>query len=209
MRRMHTKVFIGAALLFACCGCGTMFNLNGKEPWLLGEAPKRPIDPFGGVNNDVRILSRFTPTDCPDLCFIAAVAGDTAFSSVGDLITLPWTSYRWYCSGGLHSNQVTWKTESAVPMKATLLQHIPLGTGLQEARKFMEGEGFACTLRRNDTFIERRANDPGPKHEGIDFLACERVQNETFLRSRVWRVALVLKNGLVTDVIVDDYFDGP
>ncbi len=74
----------------------------------------------------------------------------------------------------------------------------------------MEHEGFACTLQRNDTFYERVAvGDSGPKHEGIDFLECQRTQSESFMMSRNWRIALVLQNDLVTDVLVGHWIDGP
>jgi len=60
MRRIYTKVIVGAALLVARSGCGTISNLNGEQPWLIGPPPKHSITPFGGVDNDVRVLSRAT-----------------------------------------------------------------------------------------------------------------------------------------------------
>jgi hypothetical protein len=96
-------------------------------------------------------------------------------------------------------------------MKATLLQNVPLGRPVQEARKFMEHEGFTCTLRKNETFYERCAwYDSGPKHDGIDFLECRRVQDDgSFLMSRFWNVALVLKDERVSDILVANWVDGP
>ena len=75
----------------------------------------------------------------------------------------------------------------------------------------MEHEGFACALQRNGTFNERVAwFDPGPKHAGVDFLECRRTQNDgSFLMSRIWTVALVLKNDLVTEILVGHSVDGP
>jgi hypothetical protein len=113
------------------------------------------------------------------------------------------------CDTMFHSSQATWRIDSPDSMIAVIPQHVPVGTSVQEAMKFMEHEGFACTLRRNGTFCEQRGHDPGEKHEGIDFLECHRVQNAGFLMSRVWEVALVLKNDRVTDILVSHWFDGP
>ena len=57
----------------------------------MGPAPERHIDVFGGVDNDVRWMSRGLAPAAP----WAVVAGviDMPFSFVGDLITLPWTAY--------------------------------------------------------------------------------------------------------------------
>jgi uncharacterized protein YceK len=93
MRR--TGGALAAALLFCMCsGCGTIFNVTGHEPWLIGPPPERPIEPFGGVDNDVRWISRGFPESAP----LARVAGaiDMPFSFVGDLITLPWTAYQYF-----------------------------------------------------------------------------------------------------------------
>jgi hypothetical protein len=112
--------------------------------------------------------------------------------------------------GCLHLAQVTWSIEAPATMKAAILQYVPPGTPAREAKQFMEQEGFACTLQKNGTFFERVAwYDSGPKHEGIDFLDCQRTQTESFMMSRNWRVALVLQNDLVTDILVGHWVDGP
>jgi hypothetical protein len=67
-----------------------MANCAGKEVWLLGPAPERAIAPFGGVDNDLRWLAR-GPGAVPPAVI------DMPFSFVGDIITLPWTMYQFYC----------------------------------------------------------------------------------------------------------------
>ena len=116
-----------------------------------------------------------------------------------------------FSAGCWHSSQVTWKIEDRDAMKQALLQHVPLGTLLSDAEKFMRAEGFTCTVERNGTFYERLAwFDAGAKHEGIDFLSCWRTQNAGALfMSSNWSVALVLKDNVVTDVLVGHCLDGP
>lgn len=93
---------MGAALLFAGSGCGTMRNVAGQEIWLMGPPPERPIAPFGGVDNDVRLMSRAIGPEGCDSCGVAAAACDMPFSFVGDIITLPWTTYQWLMAKHLH-----------------------------------------------------------------------------------------------------------
>jgi hypothetical protein len=72
-------------------GCGTMANLAGEEPWLIGQAPKRDTAPFGGVDNDVRWMARGTPPNTWEPACIAAAALDMPLSLAGDIVTLPIT----------------------------------------------------------------------------------------------------------------------
>lgn len=112
--------------------------------------------------------------------------------------------------GCLHLTQATWNIDTPATMKTALLQHVPPGTPVQKAKQFMEHEGFACALQKNDTFYERVAFcESGPEHEHIDFLECRRTQNESFMVSRNWSIALVLQNDLVTDILVGNWVDGP
>jgi hypothetical protein len=78
-------------LAVVASGCGTIANLAGQEPWLLGQPPEREVAPFGGVDNDVRWMSRgLPPNEWMPWC-IAAAAIDTPLSLAGDIITLPVT----------------------------------------------------------------------------------------------------------------------
>jgi uncharacterized protein YceK len=84
-------------VLFLCAagGCGTVSNVTGHEPWLIGLPPERPITPFGGVDNDVRWMSRGIQPDRCEPGPIVAGAVDMPLSFVGDVLTLPWTTYQW------------------------------------------------------------------------------------------------------------------
>lgn len=122
------------------------------------------------------------------------------------------------CVGCLHSSQVTWRIDDPVVMKAALVEHVPIGTPVSAARRFMESEGFICEPRSNSSFIERRSwSDREPKHEGIDFLGCHRRESlgvnkyglGGLLMSRKWNVALVNDGSIVTDILVSHYIDGP
>ena len=82
-----------------------MFNLSGHEPMLLGPLPEHPIAPFGGVDNDLRWMARGG----------GAVVGatiDMPLSFVGDIVTLPWTTYEWLNAERKHPEE----KQPAVPV---------------------------------------------------------------------------------------------
>jgi len=117
-----------------------------------------------------------------------------------------------------HSSQFTWKIDDPVVMKSVLAEHVPHGTPVADARRFMESEGFDCRECSNGSFIERTwFGDREPRYDGIDFTDCDRVQNlgiykgsfGGLLMSRNWRVALVNDGNAVTDILVSHYIDGP
>jgi hypothetical protein len=94
--RQAVNRFIGfAMLLCATGGCGTAFNVTGHEVWVIGIPQERPIAPFGGVDNDVRWMSRGIKPDGWEPGPIVAGAVDMPLSFVGDVLTLPWTTYQW------------------------------------------------------------------------------------------------------------------
>ena len=82
-------------------------------------------------------------------------------------------------------------------MTQAVLAHVPIGTDVEHATKFMEHEGFACSVFTNHSFT----GDLGGHREGIDFVYCERTDNEGFLEIRVSSVALVFADGKVTEVL--------
>jgi len=92
MRRLN--VIIAAILLFVVSGCGTIYNVTGHEPWLVGLPPERPIDLFGGLDNDLRWMARGTAPNSSAPLAVVAAAIDMPFSLVGDVVTLPWTAYQ-------------------------------------------------------------------------------------------------------------------
>jgi hypothetical protein len=78
-------------LTICTAGCGTIANLAGEEPWLMGPAPKRETAPFGGVDNDVRWMARGAPPNAWEPVCIVAAALDMPLSVAGDMLTLPIT----------------------------------------------------------------------------------------------------------------------
>lgn len=113
--------------------------------------------------------------------------------------------------GCAHRHRRTWKHATIEEMHATLLEQIPPQTPLADARAFMQKEGFRCTLETNSLFVERNHwSVPGITHEGLNYLRCYRAQGEGhFLTSRIWTIALVHDDNVVTEVIISMYIDGP
>lgn len=110
-----------------------------------------------------------------------------------------------------HSHQPTFQLTTPEAMRAQLAAMIPPGTNLSAAQATMEREGFTCHVVRGGTFIERTwFGSDEPRHEGLDFLACRRVQSAGhLLMSRNWDVALVFDGDQVTQTLVSHYIDGP
>jgi len=113
--------------------------------------------------------------------------------------------------GCIHSSQVTWKLDDPDVMRTVVLQHVPPGTSLETATAFMTEEGFGCEVQKASDFYERRSwMNEGAKHEGLDFLNCNRRQSAgELLMFRDWSVAVILDGDVVSDVLVAHYVDGP
>lgn len=98
-------------------------------------------------------------------------------------------------------------------MREVLLDAVPIGSNVKDAEAFMVSEGFACEIKRNARFVERRddASVSGNHltHEGIDFLECNRSEMAHLLIERKWHAAFVLDGETVRDVIVNLYLTGP
>jgi hypothetical protein len=91
-------------------------------------------------------------------------------------------------------------------MKQTLKREIPVGTPEAEARRFMERQGFSCTLEKQQSFSEQ-----GKTFNDLDFLYCTRSDTSTTLSlvSREWKIAVVVQNHLVSDILVSSGLLGP
>ena len=95
-------------------------------------------------------------------------------------------------------------------MKATLREHIPIGSPVSEARRYMVSEGFECRDVVNGKFIERTwFGDDEPAYEGLDYILGIRRQSAGVLMGRIWDVAVVHDGRVVTDVLVSHFLDGP
>ena len=56
---------------------------------------------------------------------------------------------------------VTARVHGPSAMRSAILDHLPVGTPLAEAKDFMTREGYKCSVERNGEF---------GNHEGIDYI---------------------------------------
>lgn len=99
-------------------------------------------------------------------------------------------------------------------MRRVVLEHVPLGTNVNAAQKFMEAEGFSCERLKMEAFptggvIGDEPEDLPESPSGVDFLECVREQSAGFLMGRIWSVRLLLEDETVSDIRVSVYIDGP
>jgi hypothetical protein len=114
------------------------------------------------------------------------------------------------CAGCAFTSQATRRLDNRVTMQSVLLQNIPPGTPLDDARKFMELQGFKCKLVQQGSFVEQKQfGDDSKRHENIDYLECIRSETTGMMRSRQWKIAVVIADGLVDDVFVSLHLGGP
>ena len=81
-------------------------------------------------------------------------------------------------------------------MKTEVLQHVPIGTGIDQARTVMETNGFECSYA---TY----ANDGAP------YLNCQCREAVDWAVSRVWTIQISYDSERVTDVVVSNGLVGP
>jgi hypothetical protein len=89
-------------------------------------------------------------------------------------------------------------------LKAYLDLRVAKGSTLAEVKAFMEGEGFTCSFQRDETFVMQ-----GGIRAHIDFLYCDRTEPAGWPIERRWQVAVVIKNGVVTEILVSGGLTGP
>jgi hypothetical protein len=82
---MRRTVAILAFLLSATSGCGTVANLRGQTVVSIGGPFPCPTRPFGGVIQDATTVAEIP-------CGFMLLP-DLPFSLVGDIVSLPWTTY--------------------------------------------------------------------------------------------------------------------
>lgn len=83
-------------------------------------------------------------------------------------------------------------------MVEAVLGQVPIGASVDDAQRFMEREGFACSRRTNADF---------PGRQGLDYLHGDR--SEGSVVSRRWQVAVVHRDGKVTEVLASTGLVGP
>ena len=133
-------------LLWTGSGCGTMANLAGQEPWLMGPAPVRTVDPFGGVDNDVRWMKRAIRTEGVEALPIVVAAIDIPLSLAGDVVTLPWTT----CQTLVRRNSPIKLSFDKSAMEKELSKRLAVGMPIDRAKTLMEDAGFTCREWKSD-----------------------------------------------------------
>ena len=96
-------------------------------------------------------------------------------------------------------------------MKKEILKKVPIGSRIEDAKRIMEENGFGCRLVQNDVFSEDKDGDPNNQvlHEGADFLSCDKSKTTFPPVMREWFVAIVHKDGIVSEVFVNSGLTGP
>ena len=83
-------------------------------------------------------------------------------------------------------------------MVDSILGHVPIGTPIDDAQRFMEAEGFSCSRQMNSTWGDRR---------GVDYLYCNREEGNSFVMRR-WQIAILHRDGKVTEVLANTGLNG-
>jgi hypothetical protein len=93
--------------------------------------------------------------------------------------------------------------EAPTQMERIILASVPVGSPITEARRFMESEGFRC-----QEYVNSPCARGDEVREGLDFLHCDRSDGGWIVQRR-WQVALVHRDGRVTEVLASTGLVGP
>ena len=97
-------------------------------------------------------------------------------------------------------------------MRRAILEHVPVGSEMQNARAFMLRERFRFegdyTNHPFSMKLEDSGGDSRDRHD-LDFAYFGRNDSAGILEVRIWGVALVMADGKVTDVLVRTSVYGP
>jgi hypothetical protein len=86
-------------------------------------------------------------------------------------------------------------------MVEAILSQVPVGTPTDDAQRLMEREGFTCSRETGGKFLDR---------SDLDYVSCHRSTCGLFsIVSRDWWVALVYRDGKVTEVLAHTVLTGP
>lgn len=87
------------------------------------------------------------------------------------------------------------------PMKQELKKFISTGGTIEDAKRIMEANGFTCVLKERSDFAEMEEDDFLATHHDLDYLYCDKERGGLFCNRR-WQVAIVHKDGVVSDTLV-------
>lgn len=83
-------------------------------------------------------------------------------------------------------------------MERLILRKVPVGASVTAAEQYMKTQGFDCSRKVNAEFGSR---------SGIDYLYCDR--REGWLVQRRWQIAVIHRDGRVTEVEAGTGLVGP
>jgi hypothetical protein len=87
-------------------------------------------------------------------------------------------------------------------MKQEVAKYIPIGSSIEDAQRILEANGFKCMLREQRSFAEMNYGELVERQENMDFLWCDKEKGSWLFCDRRWQVAIVHKNGIVSDIFV-------
>ena len=87
------------------------------------------------------------------------------------------------------------------PMKQELKKFIATGGAIEDAKRIMEANGFTCVMNERSDFAEMEEDEFLATHHDLDYLYCDK-ERGGFFCDRRWQVAIVHKNGVVSDILV-------
>lgn len=111
-----------------------------------------------------------------------------------------------FCGG--QTKKIT-LTESVQVTKQEILNRIPLGSDIEEAKEIMKQNDFKCKMKQNAAFVEYDDEESEILHEGEDFLWCEKSKVIGVLTRRRWQVIITHKNGVVSNIFVSSGLIAP
>lgn len=86
-------------------------------------------------------------------------------------------------------------------MKQEIQKHIAIGSGIEDAKRIMERNGFECSFVEEGGFEEVEDGRHSRSHDNVDYLYCNK-EKGGFICSRRWQIAIVHKNRIVSDILV-------
>jgi hypothetical protein len=100
----------------------------------------------------------------------------------------------------------------AATTKAEVLKHAPLGTPIEQAKSYMEGEGFKCIRMQNQRYVDESTLQGHTITRGpAELLWCDSGELTTWqiVITKRWQVSFEDAEGKVSYVAVDVGLTGP
>jgi hypothetical protein len=89
---------------------------------------------------------------------------------------------------------------SAEAMRQEIERLIQIGKSVTDAQQILQVNGFECSMRKQNSFIEMKEDRTIVEHKNLDFLFCEK-RIQLLTNTRVSQVAVIHKNNVVSDLL--------